>query len=94
MKIVCWSCQTVAESIETISRTQECVKCLVDLHCCRMCKFYEESTSNGCKETQAEYVHRKEKANFCDYFKPGIQGIVEESKADDAKAKLNALFKF
>ncbi|MEZ4461659.1 MAG: hypothetical protein R3E66_18435 [bacterium] len=93
MEVVCWSCHKSLEAGDSISRTQECPHCTVDLHACRMCKFFDDTVSGGCKETQADYVHRKDKANFCEYFKPGTHGPADTSKADEARARLEALFK-
>lgn len=93
MEVVCWSCKKPVEKADPITRTQECVHCTVDLHCCRMCKFYDPSVSGGCKETQADYVHRKDKANFCEYFKPGTHGPDDGDAAAKARARLEALFK-
>jgi hypothetical protein len=33
-----------------------------------MCKFYDAKVYNECRETNADRVTDKEKANFCDYF--------------------------
>ena len=59
-----------------------------------MCEFYDTSVSRSCREPVADEVQNKEKANFCGYFKP-IAGAFEardNAAADEAKAKLAALF--
>ena len=90
----CWSCGTTTDFMRKFGRTEECPSCYADLSCCKNCKFYDEMVSGKCTETQAEYVGNKEKANFCDYFKPGAGAKVQEQKSsDEALAALNSLFK-
>ncbi|EQC51685.1 hypothetical protein M901_2861 [Bacteriovorax sp. DB6_IX] len=57
-----------------------------------MCKFYDPTAYNECKETNADRILEKEKANFCDYFiLKGGSGSGDEK--DDLMAAANALFK-
>ena len=58
-----------------------------------MCQFYDPKSYNQCRESSADRVHDKEKANFCDYFKIGSSNINPEKEREDAIAKANALFK-
>ena len=62
---------------------------------CKNCEFYDTSAYNECKESQAERVVDKEKANFCDYFKyrSGKPGHSGTGAKDDALKKLDDLFK-
>ena len=49
-----------------------------------------------CRETQAEWVRDKEKANPCDYFEPGGAcgpGVGHRTATRDAKTDFNRLFK-
>jgi hypothetical protein len=57
-----------------------------------MCKEFDGL--NHCNEPRAEDVSDREKANFCDYFSPSGQIFSngDNSKADEAKAKLAELF--
>ena len=91
--MICWKCKKEI-TVNSINRTTECPLCTADLHVCKGCKFYSTGSHNDCRESSAEYVSDKEKANFCDYFKPAdnicFTGGV--SKADDAKKAFNALF--
>jgi len=50
--------------------------------------------AHECKESQARWARDKEAANFCDYFEPG-QVVAKRitSKQDDARQKLDELFK-
>lgn len=89
----CWSCGHASE-FEEIFKTDTCTKCDADLKCCRCCRHYDESASNSCKETMADYVHKKDRANFCEYYSAvrSADGASGDEVAD-AKAKLEALFK-
>ncbi len=65
---VCYSCGQQIEIIEKINRRDTCKNCRAYLRICRNCCFYSESSHNKCKETQAEWVQDKDKANYCEYF--------------------------
>ena len=91
--INCWSCGEGRE-IEELFRSDTCSKCDADLRCCKCCRHYDAGTSNDCRETMADYVHKKERANFCEYFsakKGGAETSTDE--VDAATARLEALFK-
>jgi hypothetical protein len=50
--------------------------------------------NNQCRETQAERVIDKQRANFCEYFSPRkATAAPPPSPAIAARAKLEALFK-
>jgi hypothetical protein len=57
-----------------------------------MCVFYDGR--GGCEEEQAEDVSDKERANFCDYFKPSSKSheVTSQQNTGNAKAKFAALF--
>ncbi|HEX5789039.1 MAG TPA: hypothetical protein VFY03_12720 [Woeseiaceae bacterium] len=76
------------------SRRDQCPDCGVDLHVCRMCSHFDKRVARQCREDGAEDVKEKEKANFCDWFKPS-QGAFDpgrKSEADKAREALEALF--
>ncbi|MBI5446841.1 MAG: hypothetical protein HY900_37205 [Deltaproteobacteria bacterium] len=75
-----------------VSRRAECPSCGADLHACVQCEFYAPGAYNDCREPQAERVVDKERANFCDYFRPSSRGGKASTK-EDVRAKLDALFK-
>jgi hypothetical protein len=58
-----------------------------------MCQFYDPKAYNECRESSADRVVEKEKANFCDYFKIGSGGSDADKARQDALAKAAALFK-
>jgi hypothetical protein len=86
MEVICFKCQKVNTSLSKIGRRDECLECKSDLHTCRNCEFYDVKSYNECRETSAEMVKEKERANYCDFFSPGQKG----AKAVDEKARLKA----
>jgi hypothetical protein len=61
---------------------------------CKLCEWYSVSVAKHCREPIAEEVKDKERANFCDYFKPrdnaySSAGVDAGAKA---KAELESLF--
>lgn len=93
-KIHCFNCNKELELSpgQKIHRSEECPFCYANLHSCKMCDFYDTSSYNECRETSADRIVEKEKANFCDFFilKGGGGG---NSSKDDVLAAANALFK-
>ncbi len=94
-ELVCWNCGTsLAEVERPLLRLAVCPACDVELHVCRLCRFYDPRVSDRCTEEAAEVAMNKERANFCDYFTPqtGAYTAPDESKAHAAKDQLAALF--
>ena len=89
----CAFCGSDVEIEGRVGRRDECPQCKRDLHSCLQCRFYDRSYHNQCRESQAEYVGDKERSNFCDYFQFGRESEGEKSAAEDAKRKLEGLFK-
>ncbi len=91
----CWKCGTGLEKVLLpLSRTAQCKSCHVDLHVCRMCRFYDTSVSNSCTEPLAEKVTDKKRRNFCGYLQPNPRAWrpADSGKTESAKQQLNALF--
>lgn len=68
-----FKCQVCGQDIEVgprVGRRDDCPRCGADLHACRQCRFYEPGAHNDCRETEAELVADKKRANFCDFFQP------------------------
>jgi hypothetical protein len=76
-----------------VGRRDTCPSCMADIRCCKMCQFYDLKAYNECRESSADRVQDKEKANFCDYFKIGSPGSNPDQARQDALAKAAALFK-
>lgn len=75
------------------SRRDTCPGCGTGLHACVQCCFYAPGHYNDCREPQAERVLDKERANFCDFFRPGSGAPAEGSDPKEAaRAALDALF--
>lgn len=93
--LVCWRCgATLTAEPLPLSRRAVCKACNAELHVCRLCQFYHPRVSDQCTEDRAEQVREKDRANFCDYFKPKPNAYVAQSdtKAEAAKARLSGLF--
>jgi hypothetical protein len=93
--LICWKCgASLAELSLPLSRFDACKKCGAELHACKLCEFYNVTVAKHCYETIAEEVKDKERANFCDYFKPraGAYSNATQSAASQAKSDLEALF--
>ncbi len=84
-----------AVDVAPVSRRDTCPGCGSDLRACVQCAFYAPGQYNDCREPQAERVLDKERANFCDLFRPRGAGPApggDDSRAR-ARAQLDALFK-
>ena len=56
-----------------------------------MCQFFEPSVANACRETVAERVTDKTRANFCGYLVPRLGRAAAEAAGTDRSA-LDQLF--
>jgi hypothetical protein len=93
--LVCWKCgASLAHLSLPLPRLDICKACNAELHVCKLCEFYDLSKAKHCREPIAEEVRDKERANFCDYFKPrpGAYSNKQQTEAEQAKAQLEALF--
>ena len=93
--LICWKCgASLADYTLPLRRLEECRKCGAELHVCRLCEWYDITVAKHCREPIAEEVKDKERANFCDYFKPrpDAWSNTPEAEAARAKAHLDALF--
>lgn len=88
----CWNCGQGLTALE-YGRQDSCPKCGRDTRTCKGCEHYDPASNNACRESLADHVAEKEKANFCDYFRPraGIGGGA--ASRDSMKAAAEALFK-
>lgn len=92
MEVICFSCKRQINVPDKVGFRQEC-DCGEDLHVCKNCKFYDPKVYNECRETSAEVIREKERANYCEYFQPGGDAAGEAKKKDDLRAAAEALFK-
>ena len=91
MEVICFSCRKSLKLADKVGFRQEC-DCGADLNVCKNCEFYDPKVYNECRETSAEVVREKERANYCEYFQPGNKAAADKKK-DDLMAAANALFK-
>ena len=100
----CHGCGAEVEigSGESLGFRAECDACGRDLHVCLNCAHHDPNAYNECRESSAERVADRDRANRCDYFRLGSGAFRPESGAsgasgDDERAKaksaLDALFK-
>ena len=94
MEIKCYKCQAALDidTRQSIARSEECPKCFANIRCCKMCKHYDTTAYNECREPTADRIVEKEKANFCDHYEVGA-GDTYKDKKDDLKSMAEALFK-
>ncbi len=90
--LICFKCEKANSYQGKIGRREECLHCRSDLHSCKNCHFFDAQAYNQCRESSADVVQEKERANFCDYFQPR-QGALGGKTAVDLKAAAEALFK-
>lgn len=93
----CWKCGRALAGGE-YGRLESCPGCAADTKSCRNCVHYAPALSNECRESAADPVKDKEKANFCEFFRPGRPGRPAPASAKDAgapsaKGAFDALFK-
>lgn len=92
----CYRCgESLAALTLPLARLDECPKCRIQLHVCKMCTRFTTRVPKGCTEEDAPDVRDKKSANFCDYFKPNPAAYngAEAAAADAARAALDSLFK-
>jgi len=92
----CFACDDAIELAagERIGFRDTCDLCNADLHVCRNCEFHDPSAYNECRESSAERVGDRERANRCEYFAPGEGGGGDAaSSAARARSDLDSLFK-
>lgn len=76
----------------------ECEDCGADLHVCLNCAHHDASAYNECRESSAERVHDRDRANRCDYFRPksdagdATDGSAAKDARGEALAALENLF--
>jgi len=90
----CFHCAREITVTERVGFRDECPQCDRPLHVCLNCGFYDPAYNNQCRETQAERVVDKNRANFCEYFRPRTAaGAKPVSPGANPRATLDTLFK-
>ena len=99
MDMSCFHCKNEIPVPEVSGRVsvafrESCPKCGTDLHICLNCNHYDQGSHHECRESSAEWIRNKEKANVCEYFIPAPpNGRGSKNSPNDARAALDALFK-
>ena len=91
----CYRCgESLAALTLPFSRRDECPSCTAHVHVCRMCLYFDPAVPKQCREDDAEEVTEKERVNFCEWFKPGLDAFdpVRAGRAAKAQTDLAALF--
>lgn len=91
----CWRCGASLAALPLpLGRTEECAACRSQLHVCRMCRCWDRARPKQCREDDAEEVRDKERANFCDWFKPrsGAFDAAGAAAESEAKSAADSLF--
>jgi hypothetical protein len=88
----CPKCRTLID-IEKISFRDDCPRCRTDLHACVYCHFHDEGKANRCKESLADYVKERDRANVCEYFRFEDPGAKKTSDKEAAAKLWDQLFK-
>jgi hypothetical protein len=84
----------ILASGERIGFGDRCERCDADLHVCRNCQLHDPSAYNECRESSAERVRDRDRANRCEYFSPGDrEGGGGDSARNAARSAFDDLFK-
>ncbi len=89
----CQACGRAFEVRERVGFREECEGCGADLHVCLNCDFHDPGAHNECRESQADPVAEKARANRCEWFRPSSPGRPTTAPKPDPKSALDALFK-
>lgn len=80
---------------ESVGFRDECDRCQADLHVCLNCTHHDASAYNECRESGAERILERHRANRCEWFHSATlagkgKGLSEQERA---KSALDDLFK-
>ena len=74
----------------SIGFRDECDGCRTDLHTCLNCAHHDVTAYNECRESNAERILDQDRANRCEYFRPGGR---PPAKSDEGQAPISDLEK-
>ena len=77
----CHACGREIVPPDPVGRKAECPHCRAELRCCLNCGHHEPAAYNQCRESQADRVLEKNRANFCEYFRFRAGGTRSASKS-------------
>ena len=70
-----------------------CDGCGADLHVCLGCAHHDAGAYNECRESSAERVLDKDRANRCEWFTPGGQAAEAAEVRARTRSEVDRLFK-
>jgi hypothetical protein len=90
----CHACGKEVVPPDPVGRKAECPHCRAELRCCLNCVHHEPAAYNQCRESQADRVLEKDRANFCEYFRYR-EGVIRTAAKPAAPARntLDSLFR-
>lgn len=88
----CQACGRAFEVRERVGFREVCDGCGADLHICLNCAFHDTGAHNQCRESQADPVVEKDRANRCEWFRVSARPGGAKRPQEDSRAKLDALF--
>ncbi len=97
--VFCFDCGQKLSFAERVGFRAECDRCGADVHVCKNCRFYDPKVYNECRETSADVVKEKDRANYCEFFEAADQtrsgtGLDRSAQSkEDLRAQAEALFK-
>lgn len=92
-KLSCFSCKKDLSFEAKPAFRSECPHCSSDIHVCKNCAHYDPKVYNECKETQADRILEKERANYCEFYTVRVADYSELDEKAKLKAAAEALFK-
>jgi hypothetical protein len=98
MNIACHHCKSTVEipmagGRSSVAFRETCPSCTSDLHICLNCNLYDSAAHHECRESSAEWVKDKERANRCEYFSATSATNDDQNTKNAAKSALDDLFK-
>ena len=94
-RIECWRCGTAVKSSQLpLTRLEQCLHCHADLYVCRLCRSWNPRYTSKCSHDHAEPPLERERANFCQFFRPAAAASqnARPTAGDAALTDLEALF--
>ncbi|HOV39037.1 MAG TPA: hypothetical protein PLG79_09965 [Spirochaetales bacterium] len=93
----CHFCNTEVPTDTPIYRSSLCSHCGKEIRICLNCVFYLPGAHWDCRESIPDPVFDKERANFCEFFRPASGGTNTEKgstqKDSHGRDRFNSLFK-
>ena len=91
----CHQCGWEWTSARPPGRTETCERCGAEMRVCLNCRHYDPGVAQQCRETRAEPVAEKDRANYCEWFELARRVYVPPGGPDrstQARAQFRKLF--